>query len=87
MTLSNRFVNENVPKFYYDECINPKFRLNYVHRMAMFKLLTQVKKQTAAFIEGFHSLVEPSLIEYFSPQELQRLISGDDTDIDVDDLR
>ena len=55
--------------------------------MALFKLSTQIKKQTDAFAKGFHSLIEPSFIEMFSPQELQKLISGDEVDIDVDDLR
>lgn len=63
------------------------FRLSYVHRMALFRMSTQIKKQTDAFTRGFHFLIDPSLIQCFSPQELQKLISGDQTDIDVDDLR
>lgn len=55
--------------------------------MALFRMSTQIKKQTDAFTRGFHFLIDPSLIQCFSPQELQKLISGDQTDIDVDDLR
>ena len=55
--------------------------------MALFKLSTQIKKQTDAFMKGFHSLIDPSFIEIFSPEELQKLISGDEVDIDVEDLR
>ena len=55
--------------------------------MALFRLSTQVKKQTDAFIKGFHFLIDPLLIQCFSSQELQKLISGDQSDIDVDDLR
>ena len=55
--------------------------------MALFKLSTQIKEQTDAFARGFHSLIEPSLIQCFSSLELQRLISGDETDIDIDELR
>ena len=62
-------------------------RLSYVHRMALFRMSTQLKKQTDAFIRGFHFLIDPSLIHCFSFQELQKLISGDQVDIDVDDLR
>jgi len=62
-------------------------RINYVHRMAHFRMRTQLRKQTAAFIQGFHSIVKKSWIMYFSSQELQRLISGDQVALDVDDLR
>ena len=62
-------------------------RLSYVHRMALFRLSTQIKEQTNAFIKGFHSLINPSLIKYFSAEEFQRIISGDQADVDVDDLR
>ena len=55
--------------------------------MALFKLSTQIKKQTDAFTKGFQSLIEPSMTEIFSAQELQKLISGDETDVDVDNLR
>lgn len=55
--------------------------------MALFRLSTQVKRQTDAFIKGFHFMIDPSLIQCFSSQELQKLISGDQADIDVDDLR
>ena len=55
--------------------------------MALFKLSTQIKEQINSFVSGFHSLVEPSLIQCFSSLELQKLISGDETDVDVDDLR
>lgn len=62
-------------------------RLSYVHRMALFRLSTQIKEQTDAFIRGFHCLINPSLIKYFSAEELQKIVSGDQADIDVDDLR
>lgn len=62
-------------------------RINYVHRMALFRMCTQIKEQTCAFMKGFHSIISTSLIQCFSPQELQKLISGDQVEIDVDDLR
>ena len=40
-----------------------------------------------AFIRGFHSVIDKSFVSCFSPQELQHLISGDQTELDVDDLR
>ena len=55
--------------------------------MAHFRLHTQLKDQTSAFKRGFYSIVNKAWISCFSPPELQRLISGDQVDIDVDDLR
>lgn len=55
--------------------------------MALFRMSTQIKKQSDAFMRGFHFLIHPSLIQCFSSHELQKLISGDQVDIDVDDLR
>lgn len=58
-----------------------------MHRTAYFRMYTQLKKQSAAFVKGFHSLIDKKWITCFSPQELQQLISGDQVELDVDDLR
>ena len=63
------------------------YRIGYVHQMAHFRMHTQLKKQSAAFIRGFHSLISKPWILCFCPQELQHLISGNQAEIDVDDLR
>lgn len=44
---------------------------------------TQIAEQTKAFIRGFRSLIRPEWVAMFSAPELQRLISGDDTGIDL----
>ncbi len=58
-----------------------------MHRMAHFRMRTQLKQQSTAFIQGFHSIINTAWISCFSPGELQRLISGDQVELDVDDLR
>ena len=63
------------------------FRISYVHHTAYFRMYTQLKKQSTAFIRGFHSIIDKKWIAMFSPLELQRLISGDTVELDVDDLR
>ena len=63
------------------------FRISYVHLMARFKMYTQLKEQLMAFLKGFRSLIPEDWTACFSGPELQRLISGDNVDIDVDDLR
>ncbi|XP_064392283.1 ubiquitin-protein ligase E3B-like isoform X2 [Halichondria panicea] len=62
-------------------------KISYVHRMAHFMLYTQLKQQSIAFLKGFHSVISPSWIGTFSPTELQSIISGEQVDFDVDDLR
>ncbi|KAI2567875.1 UBE3B isoform 6, partial [Pan troglodytes] len=48
---------------------------------------TQIKNQTAALISGFRSIIKPEWIRMFSTPELQRLISGDNAEIDLEDLK
>jgi ubiquitin-protein ligase E3 B len=55
--------------------------------MAKFRVVDQIREQTRAFVNGFQSIVNASWLALFSPQELQRLISGDSVDIDLNDLR
>lgn len=62
-------------------------RINYIHLMAHFRMHTQIKDQTAAFIRGFRAIVSPEWLSIFSTPELQRLISGDNNPIDLNDLK
>ena len=62
-------------------------RINYIHRFAHYKLTTQIKEQTAAFMKGFHSIINPQWMSIFSAEEFQKVISGIDSDIDIDELR
>lgn len=62
-------------------------RIRYIHSVANFRMKTQIEKQTEAFISGFKSIIKPEWLSMFSATELQRLISGDNTPIDLQDLR
>ncbi|XP_049776175.1 ubiquitin-protein ligase E3B isoform X1 [Schistocerca cancellata] len=62
-------------------------KINYIHLMAHFRMHTQIKDQTAAFIRGFRSIINPEWLSLFSTPELQRLISGDNVPLDLKDLR
>ncbi|KAI8149214.1 hypothetical protein BJV82DRAFT_210891 [Fennellomyces sp. T-0311] len=62
-------------------------KVEYIYRMADYKLNQQTREQTRAFINGFRSVISEAWIRVFSPPELQRVISGEDTDFDVTDLR
>lgn len=62
-------------------------RISYIHLMAHFRMHTQIKEQTAAFIRGFRSIINPEWLHMFSTPEVQRLVSGDNAEIDLDDLK
>ncbi|XP_056636344.1 ubiquitin-protein ligase E3B [Diorhabda sublineata] len=62
-------------------------KINYIHLMAHFRMHVQIKDQTAAFIRGFRSIINPDWLTLFSTPELQRLISGDNVPLDLKDLR
>ncbi|KAI9485115.1 hypothetical protein BDB00DRAFT_773664 [Zychaea mexicana] len=63
--------------------------------MADYKLNQQTREQTRAFIQGFRTVISENWVRVFSPPELQRqvvfffskVISGEDTDFDIADLR
>ncbi|KAI8072700.1 hypothetical protein BC940DRAFT_233068 [Gongronella butleri] len=62
-------------------------KLEYVYLVADHKLNQQARDQTDAFIQGFRSIISSSWLRIFTPTELQWIISGEDLDFDVPDLR
>lgn len=51
------------------------FRINYIHYMAYFRMHTQIRDQTAAFIRGFRSIVNLDWLSLFSTPEVYLIIS------------
>ncbi|CAH8853419.1 unnamed protein product [Trichobilharzia szidati] len=62
-------------------------KISYVHSVAHFRMYKQIRSQTASFIRGFYSILNPDWLAMFSPPELQTLISGDCGSMDIDDLK
>ncbi|MBN3304295.1 UBE3B ligase, partial [Amia calva] len=62
-------------------------KISYIHLMAHFRMHTQIKDQTTAFIRGFRSIINPEWLHMFSTPEVQRLVSGDNAEIDLEDLK
>ncbi|CAH8587147.1 unnamed protein product [Schistosoma haematobium] len=62
-------------------------KISYVHSVAHFRMYKQIRAQTASFIRGFYSILNPDWLAMFSPSELQTLISGDSSSMDIDDLK
>lgn len=59
----------------------------YVSYVARHRLQVQPYLQTHAFLKGLGEIIKPSWLSMFNQSELQTLIGGDSSEIDVDDLR
>lgn len=55
--------------------------------MARHRLQNQPYLQTTAFLRGLGTMIQPSWLSMFNQSELQTLVSGTRTQIDVEDLR
>ncbi|KHN84762.1 Ubiquitin-protein ligase E3B [Toxocara canis] len=62
-------------------------KIAYVHKMAQYRVFDQTKEQCRAFVSGFLSILNANWLSLFAPHELQFLISGQSSDIDLRDLR
>ncbi|KAJ3848436.1 HECT-domain-containing protein [Lentinula lateritia] len=62
-------------------------RLQYIYLVCHFKLSKQIKMQSEAFFEGLSEMIEPKWIRMFNQQELQILLGGVNSPIDLDDLK
>ena len=66
--------------------VDPSNVVRYIHLMAHYKLNVETAAQCRAFLGGFHDLIPVKWVRMFGPQELQRLIGGDEQRPDLDDL-
>ncbi|RGP66671.1 ubiquitin- ligase e3 c [Fusarium longipes] len=62
-------------------------RLLYISYVARHRLVVQPALQTAAFLRGLRSIIRPNWLSMFNQSELQRLVGGDSSEIDIEDLR
>lgn len=62
-------------------------RLLFISYVARHRLVMQPFTQTVAFLRGLRSIIRPSWLSMFNQSELQRLVGGDSSEIDLDDLR
>ncbi|KAI0403292.1 hypothetical protein F4802DRAFT_315072 [Xylaria palmicola] len=59
----------------------------YISYVANHRLVAQQYRQTKAFLRGLGTIIDPAWLSMFNQSELQRLIGGDSSEIDVEDLR
>jgi ubiquitin-protein ligase E3 C len=62
-------------------------KLLYINYVARHRLLVQPSRVTRAFLAGLGAIIEPAWMSMFNQSELQRLVGGDSSEIDVEDLR
>ncbi len=59
----------------------------YIHRLANFKLNTEISGASKSFLQGFRDLIPVNWIRMFNPKELQLLIGGEDRVIDIANMK
>ncbi|KAI4125056.1 MAG: hypothetical protein LQ338_004478 [Usnochroma carphineum] len=62
-------------------------RLVYISLIARHRLSVQPFKQTSAFLRGLGQIISPAWLSMFNQHELQTLISGSASPVDISDLR
>ncbi|KAI0174560.1 HECT-domain-containing protein [Pestalotiopsis sp. NC0098] len=80
MTRPLRKGGENAP-------VTNKDRPLYISYVVRHRLVAQPYRQTKAFLRGLSSIIDPTWLSMFNQSELQRLVGGDSSEIDVEDLR
>ncbi|KAI1074782.1 hypothetical protein F5B20DRAFT_562348 [Whalleya microplaca] len=67
--------------------VTNKDRPLYISYVVNHRLVAQPYRQTRAFLRGLGSIITPTWLSMFNQSELQRLVGGDSSEIDVEDLR
>jgi len=62
-------------------------KIKYIYYVANYKLNIQMKYQIDSFLSGLIEVVPIKILQLFTPDELQNVISGEKKDLDVVDLR
>ncbi|OMJ65573.1 hypothetical protein SteCoe_33944 [Stentor coeruleus] len=62
-------------------------KLEYIYKLADYRLNLQIKNQCTAFFRGFSELIPGNWVCCFTSYEMQKLISGTTESIDLQDLK
>lgn len=61
--------------------------MQFIMNYADFKCNKQIEEKTRLFRKGFLKVMKPEWLTMFSNQELNSIISGDNPDFDVEELK
>ena len=67
--------------------VNNLNRHMYIDRVVRYRLQQQPQFVTNAFLKGLGQIIQPMWLAMFNQKELQKLIGGDNTELDISDLR
>lgn len=62
-------------------------RLLYIDRIVRYRLQDQPRHITNAFLRGLGQIISPMWLAMFNQKELQKLVGGDNQELDITDLR
>lgn len=62
-------------------------RISYISLVTRHRLQIQPFQQTQAFLRGLGEIIKPTWLSMFNQSELQTLIGGDSSELDIEDLR
>jgi ubiquitin-protein ligase E3 C len=82
-----RTVTRNLVPNGEDIIVTNENRPLYISYVARHRLVVQPYAQTRAFLRGLGLIIDPAWLSMFNQNELQRLVGGDSSEIDVEDLR
>ena len=70
-----------------DTAVDNSNRFRYITLISHYRLNTQLREQSAAFVSGLQDVINPRWLRLFSQTELRVLVGGTERPIDVEDLR
>jgi ubiquitin-protein ligase E3 C len=70
-----------------NKAVDNVMRHLYIDRMVKYRLQEQPEKVTNAFLRGLGQIISPTWLAMFNQKELQKLVGGDSTELDIGDLR
>ena len=62
-------------------------RFLYIDRIVRYRLQRQPKAVTDSFLRGLGEIIQPMWLAMFNQKELQKLVGGDNTELNIEDLR
>lgn len=69
------------------ELVTNRNRLKYIDRIVRYRLQEQPRLITNAFLKGLGQIISPMWLAMFNQKELQKLVGGDNQELDIADLR
>lgn len=70
-----------------NESVTNQNRLKYIDRIVRYRLQEQPRLITNMFLRGLGQIISPMWLAMFDQNELQKLVGGDNQELDISDLR